>query len=81
LRYLEKWEDPFHLVFIDPPYRLGLVEEVLEYLSASALIDEKSIVIAEFSAGEVIPAAFAALGEFDRRLYGDTCIALFHKIV
>jgi 16S rRNA (guanine966-N2)-methyltransferase len=81
LRYLEKREDPFHLVFIDPPYRLGLAEKVLDYLSTSGLIDEKAIVIAEFSAGEVIPSAFGALQEFDRRVYGDTSIALFHKVV
>lgn len=79
LRYLEKREDPFHLVFIDPPYRLGLEEKVLEYLSASALIDESSMVIAEFSAGEVIPTGFASLREFDRRVYGDTAIALFRR--
>jgi 16S rRNA (guanine(966)-N(2))-methyltransferase RsmD len=79
LRYLEKREDPFHLVFIDPPYRLGLVEKVLNYLSASALIDENSLVITEYSVGEVIPTAFAALREFDNRVYGDTAIAFFHK--
>ena len=77
LRYLEKREDPFQLVFIDPPYRLGLAEKVLEYLSASALIDENSLVIAEFAAGEEFPTAFAALREFDRRVYGDTAISFF----
>jgi 16S rRNA (guanine(966)-N(2))-methyltransferase RsmD len=79
LCYLEKREDPFHLVFIDPPYRLGLEEKVLDYLSASALIDENSLVIVEFSSDEVIPKEFASLREFDRRAYGDTAIALFHK--
>ena len=79
LRHLEKREDPFNLVFIDPPYRLGLVEKVLEYLSASALIDENSLVIVEFSAAEAIPTAFASLREFDRRAYGDTAIAFFRK--
>lgn len=80
LRYLERSEDPFQLVFIDPPYRLGLAEKVLEYLSASALIDEDSLVVTEFSSGEVIPTAFAHLREFDRRIYGDTAIAFSHKI-
>ena len=79
LRYLEKREEPFHLVFIDPPYRQGLAENVLEYLATSALIEENSLVIAEFSSREVIPTAFAALREVDRREYGDTGISLFRK--
>lgn len=77
LRYLEKRENPFHLVFIDPPYRLGLAEKVLEYLAGSALVDEDSLVVAELSAKETIPTAFAALREFDRRVYGDTAISFF----
>ena len=77
LRYLEKRESPFHLVFIDPPYRLGLAEKVLEYLAGSLLVDANSLVVAEYSAREAIPTAFAGLREFDRRVYGDTAISFF----
>jgi 16S rRNA (guanine(966)-N(2))-methyltransferase RsmD len=79
LRFLEKREDPFQLVFIDPPYRQGLAGKVLEFLSASALINENSLVIVEFSVGEEVPTAIASLREFDRRAYGDTAIAFYHK--
>jgi len=77
LRSLEKREATFSLVFIDPPYRQGLAEKVLEYLAASALIDDNSLAVAELSSGEVLPTAFGALREFDRRVYGDTAIAFF----
>ena len=79
LRSLEKREVPFQLVFIDPPYRKGLAERVLEYLAASALIDENSLVIVEISSGELLPTEFDTLREFDRRVYGDTAIAFFRR--
>jgi 16S rRNA (guanine966-N2)-methyltransferase len=79
LCYLEKKEAPFHLVFIDPPYRQGLAQRALEYLAVSALIDDNSVAVAEFSAKETMPTAFGNLREFDRRVYGDTMIAFFHK--
>ena len=77
LQYLEKKETAFAVVFIDPPYRQGLAEQVLDYLATSALIDDSSLVVAEFSAGEVFPTTFCSLREFDRRVYGDTAIAFF----
>jgi 16S rRNA (guanine966-N2)-methyltransferase len=77
LRFLEKTEPPFHLVFIDPPYRQGLAEKALNYLAASTLINENSLVIVEVSSAENLPTAFDSLKEFDRRIYGDTAIAFF----
>jgi 16S rRNA (guanine(966)-N(2))-methyltransferase RsmD len=78
LRSLGMEEGPFHLVFLDPPYRQGLAEKVLEYLSTSRLIAEGSIVVAEFTPREELPTSFGPLHEFDRRIYGDTAIAFFH---
>lgn len=79
LRFLEKTETPFHLVFIDPPYRQGLAERVLKYLADSTLINESSLVIVEVSSGEILPTVFDNLKEFDRRTYGDTAIAFFQR--
>jgi len=79
LRTLEKKEATFSLVFIDPPYRQGLADEALARLAASALIDEDSLVVAETSSDEILPTAFGALQEFDRRVYGDTAIAFFTR--
>ncbi|KAF0219852.1 MAG: hypothetical protein FD174_1576 [Geobacteraceae bacterium] len=78
LRSLEKKEEPFELVFLDPPYGQGFAEKVLGYMSTSALVNESSIVVAEFSARETLPTSFGPLHEFDRRIYGDTVIAFFH---
>lgn len=41
--------EPFDIVFMDPPYRKGLEQEVLKALSESSLLAEDSLVVAEAS--------------------------------
>ena len=80
LRSLDKMKAPFQLVFIDPPYRQGLAERVMQFLATSALIDGNSLVIVEISSNELLPTAFDNLREFDRRVYGDTAIVFFRRM-
>jgi 16S rRNA (guanine(966)-N(2))-methyltransferase RsmD len=80
LKSLGKREAPFQLVFVDPPYRQGLSEKVLEFLASSSLVDENSLVIVETSSKELLPTAFDNLREFDRRVYGDTAIVFYRRM-
>ncbi len=41
--------EPFHLVFMDPPYDRGLERQVLAYLKDSPLITEETLLIVEAS--------------------------------
>ncbi len=79
LRMLEEREAPFNLVFMDPPYGQGLAEKALDYLAASALVGDESLVVAEVSSRETLPAEVGALREFDRRVYGDTALHFFRR--
>lgn len=45
-------EEPFDFIFMDPPYRKGLEEQVLEYLSRSHLIKSDTWIIVETALGE-----------------------------
>lgn len=76
LKLIERSEGPFHLIFLDPPYHLGLTQKLLEILSHSPLIDAGTVVVTEFSVKEPIPAGFGSLQEVDRRNYGDTAISI-----
>lgn len=77
LKSLERTDGPFSLVFLDPPYRKGLSGQVLEFLAASALIGENSVIVVETAAKEELPETIGTLRKFDRRVYGDTAIAFF----
>lgn len=49
LTRLEGKDRIFDIVFMDPPYNMGLELEALKYLSQSSIINEDSIIIAEAS--------------------------------
>jgi 16S rRNA (guanine966-N2)-methyltransferase len=69
---------PFDLVFLDPPYRKGLVELALASARDGGWLAEKAIVVAEMAADEgfAVLAGFAAL---DERTYGDTKVVLMRR--
>lgn len=49
LKTLEKKEVVFDIIFMDPPYNQGFEIQVLEYLKASKLLNDDTIVIFEAS--------------------------------
>ena len=53
LKLIDKPEKAFDIVFLDPPYRQGLIEKSLHYLSNEQLIDENSFIYLEHEAEEV----------------------------
>ncbi|WP_298433084.1 16S rRNA (guanine(966)-N(2))-methyltransferase RsmD [Geobacter sp.] len=76
---LEKAGRPFRLVLLDPPYRLGMTERVLERLACSPLVTDETIITAETADDEEIGTEFGPLRMFDRRVYGDTALSFFRK--
>lgn len=77
LARLEREGRTFRLVFLDPPYRKGLLEKCLTRLGASTLLEEDSVVVAELSSRDELEPAFGALLQCDRRVYGDTALTFF----
>lgn len=69
--------ETFRIVFLDPPYRKGLLEKCLERLADSTLLDEGAVVIAELSSREEIQSTFGSLQLYDRRVYGGTALTFF----
>src|SRR6266853_5019182 len=70
--------EPFGLVFLDPPYRKGLAEETLASLRDGGWLAPHALVIVE----EAADAGFAApqgYAEIERRRYDDTEFAFLRK--
>ena len=44
---MEGKQEPFHIIFMDPPYHQGMELKVLQYLKTSALADEDTLLIVE----------------------------------
>lgn len=67
----------FDLIFLDPPYSMGLSLKILEWLSNSSLLQENCTVIAEERSSEKLPEICGRLLLTDQRTYGDTGFWLY----
>ena len=67
----------FDLIFLDPPYSMGLSLKMLEWLGNSEMIKKDSIVVAEDRSTESLPESCGLLQLFDQRTYGDTGFWLY----
>ena len=79
LKLLEQSEDPFDIIFLDPPYGKGTAARVMNYLSNSTLMDNGTTVVIETASGEDLPTSFGRFTEFDSRRYGETALHFFAR--
>jgi 16S rRNA (guanine966-N2)-methyltransferase len=66
---------PFDLVFMDPPYRKGLVAQALASIDGGGWLTPHAVVIAEMAEDEMF-AAPDWVESLDERVYGDTKVLL-----
>jgi 16S rRNA (guanine966-N2)-methyltransferase len=76
------WRNPLlkekmDLVFMDPPYRKGMIAPLLEALSERQVLSSLSVVVAETSKTERLPHHVGELRLVKERRYGDTRIHIF----
>jgi len=56
---------PYDIIFMDPPYNMGLEKQVLTYLSQTKMIDKYTIIVVEAS----LDTDFSYLEELSLRIY------------
>ena len=68
----------YDIIFMDPPYEKGLIQETMLLLKNNVVYDRNTVLITEFSKRELIdPAVSDVWQETITRQYGDTCISIF----
>jgi len=68
----------FDLVFIDPPYRKKFILPILKELSDRKFLISPSVVVAETSRIDNLPAELGKLELVKIRIYGETKINIYH---
>ena len=68
---------PFGLVFADPPYQKGLAQKILLFLDKSTVLSQKVLIIIEEIKGVELDIKLDELFLDKRRCYGDTCFHFF----
>jgi 16S rRNA (guanine966-N2)-methyltransferase len=61
---------PFNLVFLDPPYRKGLIPRALKSLTEGGWLADKALLVAETDVAEPLEAP--GFTQLDERDYGET---------
>ncbi|MGC8787075.1 MAG: 16S rRNA (guanine(966)-N(2))-methyltransferase RsmD [Anaerolineae bacterium] len=69
----------FDLVFLDPPYGLGLAAATLKVLAAHNLVKTGGLVVVECHRTEELAPAYPPLHRCDCRTYGTTSISLYQS--
>jgi len=79
LAFLNKpGDNPFDIVFIDPPYRRGLLQPTLKSLIEKGWLNSDSLIQAEMEA-ELSPPIMDVLMPVREKLYGQTKVCLWKK--
>lgn len=68
----------FDIIFLDPPYRKGLLEDALLFISENRLKKENGVIVAEMGSDEIIDLPVTGLEIVKEKQYGNTKV-LFLK--
>ncbi len=79
LKNLPKKGYTFDIVFLDPPYRRGIPEKILNMLGEGRLLAREAMVVVEHEADCEMRVGYGCLVLFSRKNYGDTSVSFYVK--
>ena len=79
LEFLDRFDAaaPFDLVLIDPPYRQGLIEQVVDKLTCISGVSAGGYVVCEGERDLKLPAEMGHLNRIKSRKYGDSSVHIY----
>ena len=79
LRKLSQKGDKFYIIFLDPPYGKGLVEETLKCIVGVDIMKPDTLIVAEHDVSDTVPQSIGNLTNFRQQKYGDTIISFYRQ--
>lgn len=77
LKALKRRQASFDLVFLDPPYKMKGLDELIGYCLEHEMLRPAAYVVMEHDADDHYPQSIGALEQIRRAHYGDTAITLY----
>ena len=77
LNFFVKAGIKFDLIFLDPPYKLCLINDILNYIYKNNLLNDNGIVICEYECENVSSNVFK---EIKSRKYGTKMVTFYKKL-
>ena len=79
LARFERAEEKFDVIFLDPPYHLGLAKKCLINIDAYDILAPISVVVVEYFSKDRLTGHLETLILDKERRYGDTLVSIFRK--
>lgn len=79
LAYLNRCQDRFHIVFLDPPYGETFLENSLKRISEIDILHSNGIIVTERPLGKDLPVELDGFVRSKDYKYGKTLLTLYRK--
>lgn len=80
IKALSKRDLQFELVFLDPPYKMTAIEELLHSMQELGLLADKAIVVVEHDAANRYADEIGGLALRKRVEYGEIAVSVYDKV-
>jgi len=77
LKALAKRERRFKLVFLDPPYRMKIIGELMLALHSLGLLEPGATIVAEYESDYSYEESFGPYRETRKAVYGETAVSIY----
>ncbi|MBB6735522.1 16S rRNA (guanine(966)-N(2))-methyltransferase RsmD [Cohnella zeiphila] len=77
IKHLERKEERFELVFLDPPYAMKDCDELLGELAERSLLADRAVAVVEHDAGFDYGERFGPFGRIRHAVYGETALSIY----
>lgn len=74
---LGKIPEKTDLIFLDPPYKKGLMNSCFEAISKNSLLSEEGVIVAEHGAEEILDNEIYGYYKIKEKIYGTIAISIY----
>lgn len=74
---LYKYKRKFDIIFVDPPYRVGIAESALEEIDKNLILTESGIIVVEHDSRDEMPQRVGKLYKYRIKQYGSTGLSFY----
>lgn len=78
-RNLERIHEKADIIFLDPPYKAGLLENCLHKIGELDLLTEEGVLLVERGFREILPEEIGVFTKIKEKRYGTILVSLFCK--
>jgi len=79
MEYLKGLREKFDIIFLDPPYAAGLLEEAISYIAEFDILSPHGIIVAEHPVEKALPAVKAPYRLHRTYRYGKIALTIYRR--